>query len=397
MTWRDRLQPASFRGVPFSVDTDGLETGRRVQVHEYPQRDAPYVEDLGRKARRYDICGWLIGDDYMDQRDRLQQAVESAGKGELVHPQYGRIQVQVETLRLGHARHEGRCCRFDMTVHEAGEQVFPSSTPDNQAVVAKKADFLELILLEAFIRKCLTLTLQDFIAAGLNLVAGEVCGLIEDLTGLHGGLTLGLLLDTVGMLGSLTGDIPSLGGRFAGVFGSFTGNSPRSRLSAGNGMAALRALSALRSYHASTSAYSQATPSGRQMTQNADALSSFVRGSALSASARIAAATDWAVYDDAIAMRGTLAADFDGEIAVTESSTLFRALADLRSATVQAISAAAQDTPALTTVTPPDTIPAAVLAYQLYGDALRADEIVARNGVLHPGFVPSTPLKVLTT
>jgi hypothetical protein len=45
-------------------------------------------------------------------------------------------------------------------------------------------------------------------------------------------------------------------------------------------------------------------------------------------------------------------------------------------------------------VTPKQTLPALVLAYQQFGDASRADEIVTRNAVQHPGFLPPLPLKV---
>lgn len=48
MSWTDRLQPASFRGVAFKVDGDDLQIGRRTVVHEYPGRDTPSVEDMGR-------------------------------------------------------------------------------------------------------------------------------------------------------------------------------------------------------------------------------------------------------------------------------------------------------------------------------------------------------------
>lgn len=53
--WRDRLRDASFRGVPFSVEDDEGSFGRRVQVHEYPNRDKPFTEDLGRATRRMTI------------------------------------------------------------------------------------------------------------------------------------------------------------------------------------------------------------------------------------------------------------------------------------------------------------------------------------------------------
>ncbi|HHG0355951.1 TPA: DNA circularization N-terminal domain-containing protein, partial [Escherichia coli] len=48
MTWKDRLQGASFRGVPFKVEEESAGTGRRVETHEYPNRDKPYTEDLGK-------------------------------------------------------------------------------------------------------------------------------------------------------------------------------------------------------------------------------------------------------------------------------------------------------------------------------------------------------------
>lgn len=40
--------------------------------------------------------------------------------------------------------------------------------------------------------------------------------------------------------------------------------------------------------------------------------------------------------------------------------------------------------------------PAVVLAARVYDDASRATEIVQRNGIVHPGFVPLRPLKLST-
>lgn len=47
MTWKDRLQDASFRGVPFKVEEESAGTGRRVETHEYPNRDKPYTTQPG--------------------------------------------------------------------------------------------------------------------------------------------------------------------------------------------------------------------------------------------------------------------------------------------------------------------------------------------------------------
>ena len=57
----------------------------------------------------------------------------------------------------------------------------------------------------------------------------------------------------------------------------------------------------------------------------------------------------------------------------------------------------ARDNARLTTRQLLETAPALVLAYDYYEDAERDAEIVSRNAVRHPGFVPaSSPLRVLT-
>lgn len=65
MTWKDRLQDASFRGVPFKVEEESAGTGRRVETHEYPNRDKPYTD---------------LDDDYFDMlQEELCGVVEASG------------------------------------------------------------------------------------------------------------------------------------------------------------------------------------------------------------------------------------------------------------------------------------------------------------------------------
>ena len=61
----DKLLPASFRGVKFFIEKAELSAGRRTQVHEYPLRDKPFVEDLGRATRTITITAFVIGSDFI--------------------------------------------------------------------------------------------------------------------------------------------------------------------------------------------------------------------------------------------------------------------------------------------------------------------------------------------
>ncbi len=69
MAWRDDLQGGSFRGVPFYTQHAGGKIGRRVQLVEYPLKDTPNSEDMGRKARSFSIEAFVLGADYMSARD----------------------------------------------------------------------------------------------------------------------------------------------------------------------------------------------------------------------------------------------------------------------------------------------------------------------------------------
>jgi hypothetical protein len=154
--WRDALLPAMFAGVPFFCDTGVRETGRRAVIHEYPKRDIPYAEDMGRRAIQYSVRGYVIayvkdsgfslvtGDfsvqpvggfaaslymrDYRIARDLLQARLDDPGEGVLQLPNMARAGVgDILTLtavcsgyRMTEEDRLGGFCVFDMTFVEYG-------------------------------------------------------------------------------------------------------------------------------------------------------------------------------------------------------------------------------------------------------------------------------------
>lgn len=122
--WRDLRREASFRGVPFWVDSDSVPVGRRTQLHEYPKRDQPLVEDMGRQTREYKFDGFIIGPDFISQRDRLLVALDTPGPGELVHPWFGRLTVTAGDCEISHSRFELGMVRFNLAFID-GTLAFP--------------------------------------------------------------------------------------------------------------------------------------------------------------------------------------------------------------------------------------------------------------------------------
>ena len=85
----------NLSGVPFHTTESDTGVGRRNEVHEYPLRDLPYADDLGRRAREFQVNGYVVGENYLQERDALIEALEAYGPGELIHPKYGMLNVVV--------------------------------------------------------------------------------------------------------------------------------------------------------------------------------------------------------------------------------------------------------------------------------------------------------------
>jgi prophage DNA circulation protein len=137
--WRDRLRPASFRGVEFKVEVGSRTGGRRLAPHEFPKRDEPYTEDMGRKGRAFGVTGYLIGSDYQSQRDRLIEALEREGASQLVHPTLGQFQVSAGIYSCAERRERGGFCEVEMQFFEAGSQAPTSGREYSPAAIEEKA------------------------------------------------------------------------------------------------------------------------------------------------------------------------------------------------------------------------------------------------------------------
>lgn len=152
MSWQDDLRQASFRGVPFGVHDGTAQFGRRTVEHQYPFRDIPYLEDLGRAGRKINLTGFLLendlvydGGDVIDQLEQMIAAAETKGLGELIHPVLGSLQVSLPEggLSVEFRAEDGGYVKLGFGFIESGQRLFPTnvtSTSDNTLNAAIDAD-----------------------------------------------------------------------------------------------------------------------------------------------------------------------------------------------------------------------------------------------------------------
>jgi len=394
MALKDNLRPASFRGVSFHVESSDIEAGRRTQVHEYPQRDKPYVEDLGRAARGIQITAFLIGADYISQANALLGAVEAKGPGELVHPELGTMTVSIEgKARLSFDAKLG-LARVAFTFTESGDLEFPSAGASTQAQSRMAAVDIENAAVDSFIDSFSVDGFQDFVSQEAGSVLTSVFGAVggNGLPGLDGlgyasravsGLqgSLGLLTNPSSLAWTIT---RSLG--ISGLAGVGLGWASVIR-----SLVRLLGGSAL-SNPAQPRIY---TTSRRQVYTNAVAINSLTRQVLLAQAVGASSLVESGVQDETVALRNELVTAIDTEC-LSASDKVFASLSSARGAVWSDLTERSRDGARLATLTPADTTPAVVLAYNYYGDAAREGEIVTRNAIARPGFVPPEPIKVLS-
>lgn len=411
MAWRDAMTvTATFRGVPFRTTNAELGVGRRGIVNEYPLRDDPYFDDVGRSARRYRIDGFVIGPDYLEQRDALIEAFETKGPGELVHPRYGAVWVALpEPVQIRESPEEGGMARFSAMFVEDSDNRQPDAESDTAADIEATTEALDDAAGEAFV-------------AQLDVSGPEI---LSDLVGDAVSLDVSALTD----IASLYSDSLSLGGILSSAANIVSDVLDLVRVP-------LELVSALRELHMDLAVSTRADdpPSGilsslrdysigqrasiaapaTQDTQasaamrstqsrtviNSAAFGALQRRLAITTQARILAIaiTDQVVptAQQAVAWRDQLVEQIDAELEQTDPDVnTATSLARLRAAVVRDVAERAELLRQRSAYTPVAVLPALVLAHRIYQDARRADELVERNGVRHPAFVPVKTLEIL--
>lgn len=419
---KEQIRQGSFRGAPFLYVDSSADIGRRVALHEYPLRDKPYAEDLGRKARRFQLDVFVLGAQWKDARDALIAALEAPGAGKLVHPNFGEMQASVTAARIVESWDKVGRADFALEFVESGDITFSATivpqpvaevaAAASDAQAAAEADFGDTFdaggapswvagaaigdVSSAFSAVAAAAAVVGAANAALNTVtsavqsvestiasivavpetlAGDIVGIVQSASQLvgFGVTTWNELVDT------LT-DVPSeilasiMGAQLdiAGLIG--ISSAPPPPLVAAN------------------------DPDRVRQAANTQAIFALVRRAALCEAAQAAVATPWQSSDAAATARDQISDALDAEILAATDDGVKTTLNALADATVRALDTIAAKLPPLLIYVPTAPLAAVVVAHDLYDDPSWAEDIVQRNDVRNPvALIPGLPLEVLGT
>lgn len=404
MNWRDRLLPASFRGVGFWIDQAKTPVGRKGQLHEYPQRDLPYFEDLGQQAKIHDITAFIVGADCLEQRDKLLKALE-AGSGELVHPWLGRLQVKVGECDMTHTRQDGGLVTFALKFYPDKPLPFPTATVSTQKVLLAKADTLLGSAVARFEQALIMIK-----AARIGII-----NLRNSLTGVYEVIKEQLkpLIEQYRQITELVKAVKELPKEVAAEFKGLLGDIKELKAFAKEGYRGVIA-DVSQQLEAIRKADAPKLTTGKDTNAAAQAMADLVQDTLLVKVAQWVASMPVASPAVKLLSTPSVAHQADRpvtrqEVPVTEEMKALQkavgaaidpmldkadpkhhqAINDVKEALIAHLKAVASSGVRQVSKSFQESLPALVVAYQQFADATRVAEVTQSNAMNHPGFAPN--------
>lgn len=393
--WRDNVRStsASFRGVPFVVETEELDTGRRGVTHEYPFRKGPgNREDTGGVSDVFTIEAFVIGDSYLDQKKALIAELNKGGPGLLVHPYYGALTVKVGKVKVAERAADGGMARFTIEFHDSTDPMQPSAAVDSVAAVSTSAAALQSSAVATFNAAMVKIAnVRDAVKHVITATSNTINGLLSNVS---------MVSEDIGEIASLTQGLANDATALAAAPGTLvttllsTFDSLRKAVEGAANVSDPLAMF-LGLYNQDAGQRPTPTTPDQVLAQvNFDAVHALIQRCAVIQASQVLVGMTFVSYDEAIAARDRVMALIDDQ-AETAADDTYPDLVQLGATLVAAVPGDDGDLPRLISYTPRVTLPSLVVAQQLYGAQLgkfasledAEADFIARNDVAHPGFV----------
>ncbi len=171
----------SYKEVTFLVPSESVSRGKKTVIHEYPNSDSRYVEELGKIPPVFSMQLIIHGDNLINKRLKLENALESPGVGRLVHPVYGKLQVTI-VGEYTVSSNQTKLGEFVFSVTFAistAEAITPFVSTIDEAQVSKNAQEAQEEVNEELKKKY---AIPDF-SGSINAVADKITGIASSLNG----------------------------------------------------------------------------------------------------------------------------------------------------------------------------------------------------------------------
>lgn len=402
------LRRASYAGFTFEVSNSNLNFGRRTVVHEFPQRNDAYVEDMGKSNNKITVTGFIIGADYLERSkaliDKLNESEVSEFPALLIHPWLGELWVYPVEKPVINWTTAKRIATFTLVFVEAKPPMTESSSgfkflSDAVYSLRQYADKMY--------DEVMTDTQFNLLRDHIDDVQGIANTIFSQIKESRFGKTVGLAENFDLQIKQFWNSVESNSRSLAkshiltavgvvGLAGVATDWSAIALLSVSQSSSSSIAGNASTIASGTSSAKAQqAFKTSMRLTMLGNALGSvsyIPTESNVNADNTVNQVSD----DELLSLRDYLLASLENEMIIqgTDDENMYETLSDSYSTVYHAFKQIIGNGANSEKISLPESEPALVLAYDRYADAGRSEEIVTRNRVVNPLFLSTQPITV---
>lgn len=145
------IKPGSYRGLPFYPKKIQTKAGRKIVFNELAHNDNAYIEDLGKKTEKFTLEGTIFGtdpflpfEDLQNQINAWQEAVEKEGAGIIEVPfKQDRLLVYCDDFSISTLNESLNKAEFSMSLIVKPQSTpFVSKTEQKLTILQKARNFL---------------------------------------------------------------------------------------------------------------------------------------------------------------------------------------------------------------------------------------------------------------
>lgn len=406
--WLKTLWPASYKGIPFFVERDEEEGGRRIVKHQFPMRDDPYLEDLGEDVREFDVTAYVASDSADSDAASVVAICATRGPGTLVLPTHGPIIVRCMNFKRDRTKDKHGYIALNLRFCREGASSALISVAALANLVFINADNLALAAAVSFASSISFVGQADYVkdaaVAGVqsNAAALET---VRASTNIDPAVSLAQKNEIQAIFDASDAVIttPIVG---AGTFTTDAGRSTNSpavdlatRITAsaramGTATPPAEALAAFEGVFVGAQVTVPpplyVTPGTLAEAANEAAAYQALRLSALAAYCDAITRVSLPDRPAALTLRANVAEYFESELLLISAgdADLAHALMKMRDAVVDYLSRSILDLAPVMTIEANLSMPSLFWSWRLYQNPNRATELAARNLVAHPSFMP---------
>lgn len=367
------------------------KVGRKVVVHDFIYSDDRYVEDMGRSAPIYNLKVEIqesAGFSYKRANKLFTEAIETAGICVLSHPTEGKKNVViVDANQTQDIITQNGIANWNISFFEASLNKFPQATAGNKNFLNRISDAVNsasedvLGTIDSFVENAEVFfeakdTLED-ITGSINDVVGTINGIADEISS--------FAAEIQSFQASITELLltpANLGARFTNLFGAM------SQVTDNFGDMGDIALSIF-GQGKNRNKFNGNSSVSNSLRLNNQAIYNVVDAQCLSIACLASSNIGFQSQEDVQSYIARLNKAFNSIDPDNFDEDLYYELQNMVIATKQYLDTLRISLPYNIQITT-NSVPAMVLAYKLYGDGRRADEIISNNFIEDPAFVSGT-------